>query len=197
MKETGKPSFRRRRYIIDRSYQSKFISVVLLSIFVIFLLCTILIMYVLSTVMDQFFDIPGAAARYPQMLKTILLGIWPWLVVILVVGFVLSVLISHQIAGPIYRLKTVSREIAAGNYRARVKFRKNDQLHDVADAVNKITRKLGGVIEDDKKLLGQVNKLLLQIDEMAEAGSLNQKVYKKIKDALRGLLRKIEGQLVE
>ena len=197
MADQGKTSLRRRRYIIDKSYQYKFISVVLLSIAVVFLLCLVLILNVLSTVMDEFFEIPGAAAKYPALLKAVVAGTWPWLVLILVVGFCLSVLISHQIAGPIYRLKLVSREIAAGNYRAKVQFRRRDQLQDVDSAVNSTTAKLGGVIEEDKKLLVKINELLLEVEQLAEAGALDKKSYKKLKSSLQSILRKIKSQLAK
>jgi len=195
MDKSGKPSLRRRKYIIDKSYQYRFISVVLLSILLVFVLCLILVLSVLGTVMDELFDVPGAAAKYPLLLKTVLMNAWPWLIVIMGVGFVLSALISHQIAGPIYRLKMYSRDIAAGNYSQKVKFRKHDQLHDVAGAVNSITGKLNSVIEDDQKLLKDTQELLEKIDVLAASGSLSKAGHTKIKGSLRRLIRKIEGRL--
>jgi len=197
MENSGKPSLRRRKYIIDKSYQYRFISVVLLSILLIFILCLVLVLSVLGTVMDELFDVPGAAAHYPALLNAVLVSVWPWLIVILGVGFLLSLLISHQIAGPIYRLKMVSRDIRAGNFKVKVKFRKHDQLHDVAAAVNSITGKLSEVIKDDHKLLKDANELLKKIDSLAESGSLSKDGHKRIKGSLRRLMRQIEGRLTE
>jgi hypothetical protein len=53
---------------------------------------------------------------------------------ILLIGF--SVYFSHQIAGPIYRVKKTLQSKINGENAAPIKFRKNDPFHDLADLIN-------------------------------------------------------------
>lgn len=48
----------------------------------------------------------------------------------------LGLMASHRFAGPLYHLKKVMAEVAAGDRSARVRLRNRDQLGDVADAFN-------------------------------------------------------------
>jgi signal peptidase II len=44
---------------------------------------------------------------------------------------------SHSIAGPIYRFEKVLNELADGNLDVRLKLRKMDEFHEVAEAFNR------------------------------------------------------------
>ncbi|MFC1667150.1 HAMP domain-containing protein [Candidatus Omnitrophota bacterium] len=46
--------------------------------------------------------------------------------------------LSHRVAGPIYRLEKDLADIAKGNFSIRIKFRKKDELKSIAEAINKI-----------------------------------------------------------
>ncbi len=48
------------------------------------------------------------------------------------------VILSHRLAGPIYRLEKDLEQIARGNFSMRIKFRKKDELKSIADGINKI-----------------------------------------------------------
>ena len=47
-----------------------------------------------------------------------------------------GLVLSHRGAGPIYRLTTHMKEVAAGKAKGKVTFRKNDFFTDLADAYN-------------------------------------------------------------
>ncbi len=47
-----------------------------------------------------------------------------------------TIYISHKIAGPIYHMIRVGREVERGNYRARVALRKGDEAHPLAEQMN-------------------------------------------------------------
>jgi signal transduction histidine kinase len=47
-------------------------------------------------------------------------------------------IISHRIAGPIYRLEKDLQDIAKGNFSMRIKFRKKDELKSIAEGINRI-----------------------------------------------------------
>jgi signal transduction histidine kinase len=63
----------------------------------------------------------------------------PLLVILPIVFVVLAImvlLISHHIAGPLYRLKMYMKKVQDGDYSTRLKFRKSDAINDVADSFN-------------------------------------------------------------
>lgn len=47
-------------------------------------------------------------------------------------------ILSHRLAGPIYRLERDLEDIAKGNFSIRIKFRKKDELKSIAEGINKI-----------------------------------------------------------
>jgi methyl-accepting chemotaxis protein len=48
------------------------------------------------------------------------------------------IILSHRLAGPIYRLEKDLQDIAKGKFSLRIKFRKKDELKSIADGINKI-----------------------------------------------------------
>jgi len=46
--------------------------------------------------------------------------------------------LSHRLAGPMYRLEKDLEDIAKGNFSIRIKFRKKDELKSIADGINRI-----------------------------------------------------------
>ncbi|MBU4312678.1 MAG: hypothetical protein KJ706_08180 [Candidatus Omnitrophica bacterium] len=47
-------------------------------------------------------------------------------------------ILSHRLAGPIYRLEKDLQDIAKGNFSMRINFRKKDELKSIAEGINKI-----------------------------------------------------------
>jgi methyl-accepting chemotaxis protein len=54
----------------------------------------------------------------------------------LCIVFVLSILITHTIAGPVYRLEQTAKEIAKGNLGIVTRLRPRDEFKELADAFN-------------------------------------------------------------
>lgn len=68
--------------------------------------------------------------------------------------FVLSILVTHTIAGPVYRMERVAKEIGQGNLRGNTRLRPRDELKELADAFNVMTEGLAAkirVIRDEVK----------------------------------------------
>jgi hypothetical protein len=77
---------------------------------------------------------------------------------LLVLAFLLPVFVvdtiklSHRFAGPIYALRRALREIAQGEKPRRLKFRKRDFWHGLADEYNAVLVKFDLLEEDTKKV---------------------------------------------
>jgi nitrate/nitrite-specific signal transduction histidine kinase len=59
----------------------------------------------------------------------------------------LSIWLTHRVYGPQVALQRFAREIANGNYGARVKLRQRDEFHKLADELNQMATKL----EDEQR----------------------------------------------
>lgn len=91
------------------------------------------------------------------------------LAIIIGVGFsfilitFLSVLMSHKIAGPVYRLKQYLVEMAKGDLSFEMRLRSGDELADLAEEFNKMVRGLREIINTDRQKIGLIKK---KIEEM-------------------------------
>jgi methyl-accepting chemotaxis protein len=59
------------------------------------------------------------------------------IMIILLISWRMLIL-SHRLAGPIYRLERDLEDIAKGNFSIRIKFRKKDELKSIAEGINRI-----------------------------------------------------------
>jgi len=90
------------------------------------------------------------------------------IVFILVLTLVITLLISHQIAGPIFRYEVVLGQIASGDFPAQIETRQTDQLKSTVDSLNELSTSLRGVYSSAQTLseqltsLDDVDKTLLQ-----------------------------------
>lgn len=60
--------------------------------------------------------------------------------VFMLLTFLLSIFISHRIAGPVYKLRKYMDEFSKGNYNRKLFFRKKDYFPELADDFNLMTR---------------------------------------------------------
>lgn len=75
--------------------------------------------------------------------------------VFLLVTLLISVFLSHRIAGPIYKLKMFLGKAKEGDLRSRLQFRKADHFVEVATLYNEMTDGLTQIIEQDRTRIAQ------------------------------------------
>ncbi len=63
-------------------------------------------------------------------------------VVMISLTFVFGVIMTHRIAGAIYRMQKDSIDIGDGDLSLQIKLREKDELHDVADDINSMVKKI-------------------------------------------------------
>ena len=62
-----------------------------------------------------------------------------------VVGFVLVLLISHRLLGPLYNISRHVRRLKAGEYHHQITLRKGDRLVELADDLNALTLRISAM----------------------------------------------------
>jgi methyl-accepting chemotaxis protein len=89
--------------------------------------------------------------------------LWPALLLVLGLVIVHSVIISHRIAGPIYRIRDVILNVASGNLMAEARFRKKDYTSEQADALNQMIVSLRRVIVTVRDEQREANNTLMRL----------------------------------
>ena len=133
----------RKRYFVGRGFQLRYAGIILLVAFLVALVSGL-------TVFFTTWDILGEklAAVYPQGIfvstfNSVMLSLLRNMSVLAIFIFAFAILISHRIAGPALRLKRVIHDIGEGNLDSLpIYLRKTDELHDIAEELNKIEKKL-------------------------------------------------------
>jgi len=109
---------------------------------------------------------------------------------------VLSLFYSHKVAGPLYRVKQTTRDIANGRLNITIKFRKGDAIHPISDSLNKVTNnyrerlsRLEGALKELKAESAEFEVSLRRQDREKTMQSTERllSITKEAEDALKGL----------
>ncbi len=176
--------FRRRKKIIKPRYQLKsaFISVVFLYIYSLFFGAAVFLPlasdFFSATSMDE-------QAKIASVFLALHERIWLVLVVISLLVFISSILSSHRIAGPIYRLEMAVDQLLKGNFKERIRLRKYDEFPEIERVFNEVAGFLETSQSRDAEFLAAVKeKLTLLAGIMHEAGGTEDVKQAKIVDSL-------------
>jgi len=161
-----KPVFRRKQFLVKRGMQFRYIGM----IFALAILASIVTGY---TVFATGWTLLGGklASVYPQgrliyVFKAANIALIRNLLFISPLIFIMGVLFSHKIAGPVYRIEKSLYEISKGNLALKVKLRSGDELWDMANIINDMTEAISKTIDLDKALVAHLTKDLDEIKKM-------------------------------
>jgi methyl-accepting chemotaxis protein len=164
MSQTKTPRpYRRRNYYIDKEFQTKFIIKFWL-IVAIGSLFTIAAMYWLAQstttvgIMDGRIAVHTTAEYLlPLMVQTVSIE----LLIVSIFTIIMTLFISHKIAGPLYRLKITMKALGDGNLKP-MRLRQDDQLKEVAVSYNEAIVNLNDKIRKikDSSSIEEIRKIL-------------------------------------
>ncbi len=129
------PQFKRRTIFVKKRLQLRYMSLIILSV-----LAGLLIMsFELTFTLNEIFD------RYPVLLQplydhfpALAYGFIYKIVIYVIFVILISAILSHKMAGPVYRFEQTCKAIAKGDFSQRVHLRKGDQLTELQDEFNKM-----------------------------------------------------------
>ena len=143
----GAPQFKRRTIFIKKSLQLRYMMLIIFSVLIGLGIMT----FELSATLDEIFD------RYPVLIQPLYDNLLPImtsfaykLALYILCVVVISALVSHNMAGPVYRFEQVCKAIAKGDYSQRVHLRKGDQFMDLQDAFNQMMDKIQADMQNKK-----------------------------------------------
>ena len=174
MERTKKQQFRRRTYFIEKKFQTNFI-IKFCSLVIVSGLLTIAIIYLLakqstsvSIVNSRVLVRSTADFLLPLLFQTVA-------VVVVLIGMAavaVTLLVSHKIAGPLYRFQKVLQTLTEGDFSSDFRIRKLDQLQGLADEFNNMIRRTRGQLN---LLKTNFVSLKSKLDDLPEGEVSNQK----------------------
>ena len=161
-----RPVLRRRQYIIKKGLQFRYIGLV-------FGLALIASLVTGWTVFATGWHFLGEklASVYPQgrlvyVLRATNLALIRNLLLISPLIFILGLLFSHKIAGPVYRIEKTLGDISKGNLGLKIRLRDGDELVDLAHTINNLVENFNKTIISDKDIAIKIEKDLEEIKRL-------------------------------
>ncbi len=176
-------TYKRKNYFIKRGFQSKFILKFCLIILIGMIFSTgLLFLFSQGTLISSF-------QQSRLVIKNTSLAILPAVIytnlitlgLITLATIVVTLFVSHKIAGPLFRFEKELKDIEKGDLTKSIKLRKKDQTTDLADSLNKMTASLHG----------KVLEIRTGVEHLIESVS-KQNATQELVDQLNHLYQKIE-----
>lgn len=147
MDKTPRPTNQRRTIFIKKNLQVRYMLLICLSV-----LCGLTIMTLeLTLTFNELFD------NYPVLMQPlydaflpILSSFFYKLAIYVLFVVLISAVLSHKMAGPIYRFEQTCKAIAKGDFSQRVHLRKGDQFIELQDEFNKMMDRVEQEINQKK-----------------------------------------------
>lgn len=159
--------FRRRRLLIDRRVQLRHAVVAGGSLLGYSVLLGFLIFFPLQrSLLDS--ASPEQQVFIADQILELHQRVWPAVMAVAVLIGFQSVIMTHRMLGPAYRVKIALNALRAGQLSHRVVLRRHDQLKDLAEAFNQLAVELqrveAGRAEREASLLARITVLEQELE---------------------------------
>ena len=135
------PLFRRRNYVVNKEFQLKYAIWNASWLLIFAILLGFLIFYPLYVEISNAVSTEQERELYRTFL-TLHETVWLPLAIILAGIFLTNIIMTHRVAGPVYRLRLTLADMAKGNFKKRIKFRKWDEFQDLAELCNQVSERV-------------------------------------------------------
>ena len=147
---TVKSSFQRRTIFIKKNLQIRYMILMVACV-----LCGLAIMglELTATLNDLFDDYPVLVQPIYDEFIPIVASFFYKIAIYVLLVIIISAIVSHRMAGPVYRFEQTCKQIAKGDFSQRVHLRKGDQLTQLQQEFNTM------MDEIEKRLKDKSSKL--------------------------------------
>lgn len=182
MENSQAPTFKRRNFFINRSFQTRFIVKFL---FVLLLAAVVSIVLTLLATTDT---LTSTFVDSKLVIQKTSLAIMPSVIytnivttaVVGVVAVIVVLLVSHKIAGPMFRFEKDVVRVSEGDLKSQIHIRKSDQFEELALSLNVMIESLNKKVSSIRET---VDALAEYAEKHAHAEELTQEI-KNIQDKI-------------
>ena len=143
----GATQFKRRTIFIKKNLQFSYMTLIILSVLAGLLIMAFELTFTLNDIFDQY---PVLLQPLYDHFPALAYGFIYKLVIYVVFVVLISAIVSHKMAGPVYRFEQTCKAIAKGDFSQRVHLRKGDQRMDLQNEFNKMMDRVEEEIKKNK-----------------------------------------------
>ncbi|MBU1075780.1 MAG: methyl-accepting chemotaxis protein [Spirochaetes bacterium] len=181
-------SFKRRKFIVDKDFQFRFI----FSIYVIiFILIVVLGFFLISSSSSEIAGSIYSKITQIKNTKEIFSGmVLKFSIIAVIVAFIVIALrflfLSHRIVGPLVRFKQCLKKVGQGDLTVKLIFRDKDELKDLAAIFTENIMKLNNKVKD-------VKASSRTIDTVLKKGKLSDSDINKLRKEHQNLIKNLDS----
>lgn len=139
--------FQRKTILIKKHLQYRYMALLFICVLLGFLISALDILWTISDVVNKHPMMQPLLDEMSGMLPLFGLKIAMYMIMVLIV----SAVISHRMAGPIFKFEKSCATVAEGDLTHRVYLRQGDQLTDLQDQFNNMTGAVNEVVKEYEK----------------------------------------------
>jgi hypothetical protein len=161
------PWWRRRFYV--HPIQRKYFFLSLVPLIVCSILMVLLLFLPIRLAVRGLVFPPADAANLAE-LYPLAVRVWPSVLLSIFASGLLSVFVTHKLAGPLFRIEQVLRGVAEGNLPLAVRIRRDDDLQEFARLLNGAFGKITSALTEIHKLQARAVHELTALPGKIRAG---------------------------
>ncbi|HNT97451.1 MAG TPA: methyl-accepting chemotaxis protein [Elusimicrobiales bacterium] len=164
----AKPAFQRKTILIKKGLQYRYMALITMSVFVAFLIVGLDLIWTLSKFVNDRPMMQPMLEEMASMGPLFLIKMLMYMVIVLI----MSAVVSHRMAGPIFKFEKSCATLAEGDLTYRVWLRKGDHLEDLQEQFNNMAGSLQQSVKESKDSVASVRSRLEAAAARPEAGPL-------------------------
>ncbi len=164
----AKPAFQRKTILIKKGLQYRYMALITMSVFVAFLIVGLDLIWTLSKFVNDRPMMQPMLEEMASMGPLFLIKMLMYMVIVLI----MSAVVSHRMAGPIFKFEKSCATLAEGDLTYRVWLRKGDHLEDLQEQFNNMAGSLQQSVKESKEAVASVRSRLEAAAAKPEAGPL-------------------------
>jgi methyl-accepting chemotaxis protein len=179
----------RKQYIVNKDFQARLTMIIILLVIIVANIMGGLVYFMLNT--DTGLAGMVSVLNVSSTEKLLFPAILTAEIISILIVALISLFVSHRMAGPVYRFERVIEDMRDGNLDFTFKIREKDEFKELADS-------LGELISEYNQVIGQTKKSTKYLEETLK--ELNRAVQDKKRSKsdnsvkLSALAEKIENQ---
>lgn len=176
----GKQKFKRRQYIVHMGFQLKYILYILLFIYIGAAVAGYTVYWTTWVTLGEKLANVYPRSRLVSIFHHANLVLLFRMLLITPIFVVMGILLSHRIAGPIYRISKYIDSLKTGDYSKDIRLRKKDELKGLAEKMTELCH----VLREGKEKRDSARRGI--IEELEKSGA-NAEITENIKTKLHTL----------
>lgn len=180
----AKRQYKRKRYFILMRFQLKYIAYILFFLYVGAAVAGYTVYYTSWVTLGEKLANVYPMGRLVQVFKSANVILFLRLLMITPIFILVGTILSHRIAGPVYRIGKYIDDLIGGDFSQDLKLRKKDELKELERKMTELAKKL----REDKKTREEVlDSALKEVTSALESSDTNKKTIKEIIEKLEKL----------